>query len=192
MDSWLPFLSTLIWQAILIGAIVLFRREVRALLRRVGRLKHGSTEVIFQEPRAEALEPSPVVAKALELRDDKGFFTRNGIEELVRKSKYLEDDEDFKDSILVFRTSRQHTWLVATNRQVFFVLDDEGTRSSQRLIQYRLPLQSALPVSTEPDSAGTGAFQLGKSDWWYYSFALLGKPAKANQRLDVFLRTAME
>ena len=192
MDSWLSFLSILIWQAIVIGAIILFRSEVRLLLERVARLKHGDTEVIFQEPRSEALEPSPVVAEALKLRDDKGFFTQHGIGELVQKSKYLNKDEYLKDSILVFRTLQQHTWLVATTHQVFFILDDEGTRSSRRLIQHRLPLKSALPVGTKPDSADTGVFQLGKSDWWYYSFNLLGKPVKADQRLNVFVRTAMD
>lgn len=191
MDSWLPFLSTLIWQIIVIIGIYLFRSELLALLKRVARLKHGETEVFFQESSTKALDPSPVATEALKLRDEEGFFTLKGIEELILKSKYLESSESLRDSFLVFRTPSQHTWLVATNKQVFFVLDDERTRANQRLIQYRLSLEKALPVDTEQESARSGAFRLGESDWWYYSIDLLGKTLKARQRLEVFVQTAM-
>ncbi len=191
MDTWLPFLSTLIWQIIVIIGIFLFRSELIALLKRVARLKHGETEVFFQESSAKALDPSPVVTEALKLRDEEGFFTLKGIEELILKSKYLESSESLCDSLLVFRTVSQHTWLVATDKQVFFVLDDERTRANQRLIQYRLSLEKALPVDTEQESEHSGAFRLGESDWWYYSIDLLGKTLKARQRLEVFVRTAL-
>jgi hypothetical protein len=39
MDAWLPFISTLIWQIILVTVILLFRKEVQALLARVARLE---------------------------------------------------------------------------------------------------------------------------------------------------------
>jgi hypothetical protein len=191
MDSWLPFLSTLIWQIIVIIGIFLFRSELLALLKRVARLKHGETEVFFQEASTKALDPSPVATEALKLRDEEGFFTLKGIEELILKSKYIESSESLLASFLVFRTPSQHTWLVATNKQVFFVLDDEHTRANQRLIQYRLSLEKALPVDTEQESARLGVFQLGESDWWYYSIDLLGKSLKARQRLEVFVQTAM-
>jgi hypothetical protein len=93
--------------------------------------------------------------------------------------------------MLVYRTAKQHTWLIATNRQLFFILDDERTRANQRLIQYRLSLENALPVDTDQESEHSGSFRLGESDWWYYSIDLLGKPLKAKQRLDVFVRTAI-
>jgi hypothetical protein len=80
---------------------------------------------------------------------------------------------------------------VTTNKHIFFILDDESIRANQRLIQYRLPLKSALPIDTESDSSGAGTFKLGESGWWYYSYDLLGKPLKARQRLEVFVRSAM-
>ncbi len=186
----MPFISTLIWQGVVVTVIILFRNEASALLKRLARVKHGQTEVIFQAPHREALDASPAAAEALELRDEEGFFTLRGAEELVRRSKYLDEHEELCESILVFQTGRQHTWLVSTNKQIFYILDDERTRASQRLIQYRLPLDSALPVDTESDSAGTEAFQLGGSDWWYYSYRLLGKPTKAKQRLETFVQAA--
>ena len=191
MDSWLPFLSTLIWQIIIIIGIFLFRSELLALLKRVAHLKHGETEIFFQESSTKALDPSPVATEALKLRDEEGFFTLKGIEELILKSKYLESSESLRDSFLVFRTPNQHSWLVATSKQVFFVLDDKRTRANQRLIQYRLSLEKALPVDTEQESARSGTFRLGESDWWYYSIDLLGKTLKARQRLEVFVQTAM-
>jgi hypothetical protein len=60
MEAWLSFVSTLIWQITLIAVVLLFRKEARDLLGRVARLKHGETELIFQEARSEALDPSPV------------------------------------------------------------------------------------------------------------------------------------
>jgi hypothetical protein len=191
INSFLPFLSTLIWQIIVAIVIWVFRSELCALLRRIAKVKHGETELTFQESSPNALEPSPVATEALQIRDEEGFFTSRGIEDLVQRSKYLVNSESLRDSILVFKTPEQHTWLIATDQQIFFVLDDEDTRSSQRLIQHRLPLQSALPVSTKQKAREVGVFQLGTSDWWYYSMDILGKPPKAKQRLEVFVKTIL-
>jgi len=186
----LPFISTLIWQVIVVACLWAFRSELRALLKRILSVKHGQTEVLFQQPSPEALEPSPLASEALEIRDEQGFFTKQGIEKLVKESKYFGTDDNLRDSILVFSTEEQHTWLVATDRRIFFVLDDEKTRLNQRLIQTLIPLEEALPVHTQPESAVAGSFRLGKSAYWYYSYDLLGKPDKAMQRLSVFVNTA--
>jgi hypothetical protein len=120
MDAWLTFTSTLIWQAIVLVALIFFRNEIQALIRRLGRFKHGETELAFQEPTSDLQEPSEAVGKALEVRDEEGFFTRNGIESLVAEASNLEADEHPLETMLVFRTPKQQTWLVSTRRQVFF------------------------------------------------------------------------
>jgi hypothetical protein len=73
---------------------------------------------------------------------------------------------------------------------VFFLLDDERTRASQRIIQLRQGLDNSFPVGTRDESETTGVFQLGQSGWWYYSFELLGAPGAARLRLESFLSTA--
>lgn len=190
MDSWLSFGSILIWQCIVLVALYSFRSELRDLLQRLARLKHGETEVTFRQKAPETLEPSPVVAEALQLRDPHGFFTSHGIDDVLRRSSYLDPDEQIRDTLPVLRTAEQHTWLIATDRHIFFILDDEQTRAKGVLIQYRLPVDAALPVSTERESASTGAFRLGKSDWWYYSVDLIGMPSVAADRLQEFIREA--
>jgi hypothetical protein len=186
----LDFISTLIWQGIVAGCLWAFRSELRALLKRILSVKHGDTEVLFQQASSESLEPSPLASEVLKIRDEEGFFTKQGIENLVRESKYFTKNNSLKESMLAFSTEKQHTWLVATNSHVYFVLDDESTRSNQRLIQTLVRLEDALPVDAQPESARTGSFRLGQSAYWYYSYDLLGKPHKATQRLTAFVSTA--
>jgi hypothetical protein len=185
----LPFISTLIWQIILVACLWAFRSELRSLLKRILSVKHGNTEVLFQQPSPDALEPSPLASEVLKIRDEGGFFTKQGVENIVKESKYFRKDNTLKDSILVFSTEKQRTWLVATDSHVYFILDDECTRSSQRLIQTLIPLEEALPVHAQREDNLSGSFRLGKSAYWYYSFDLVGAPANATQRLSKFVNT---
>lgn len=189
MEHWLPFVSTLIWQIILVVALLMFKSELSLLFKRIARLRHGDTEVEFQKSSSEALETAPIATEVLALRDEYGFFTLQGIYDLVNTSKYLGPDEKTLDAILVFSTETQHTWLVSTDSQVFFILDDERTRATQRLIQRRALLSSTRPVQTQQESESSGSFRLGTSDWWYYSIALVGSPEPARRRLESFLKT---
>ena len=190
MSDILSFLSTLIWQAIIIVCLWSLRSEIRALFTRILSVKHGGTEVVFQEQAAAPLEPSPLVTETLEVRDEEGFFTKMGIERLVQQSRHFKRDDLLRDSILVFSTPRQHTWLIATSSDVYFVLDDESTRANQRLIQKLVPLSKAMPVNAQRESTDAGSFQLGESGYWYYSRHLLGPPSQAIRRLTSFIRTA--
>jgi hypothetical protein len=140
-------------------------------------------------PKITAIKERMV--EEIKTKGEEKFISSRGIEELVQRSNYFGDSENIRNTILVFSTPQQHTWLIATNQQIFFVLDDEDTRSSQRLIQYRLPLQAALPVTTKQDTREVGVFQLGASDWWYYSMDILGNPSEAKQRLELFVKTVM-
>ena len=189
MKEGLEFLSTLIWQAILIACLWSLRTEIRALFKRLVSIKYGDTEAVFQEQAAAPLEPSPLASQVMKVRDEGGFFTKAGIEELVQQSRYLKPGDSLRDSMLVFSTARQHTWLVATSSDVCFILDDESTRASERLIQKLVPLSKALPVNAQQESPDAGSFQLGHSGYWYYSLHLLGPPETAVRRLTRFIRT---
>ena len=190
MECWQSFFSTLIWQIIVVAVLVAFRKELSQLLARLASVRYGDTEFVFQAQTSEALDP--VENKALVIRDEEGFFTNDGIRELVQDSQYLSSNEIIYEVMIVFRTLRQRTWLVFTNEQVFFLLDDEDTRASQRIIQYRQKLEESLPVTThkESDLSGSGAFQLGKSSYWYYSLDILGGPTPARLRLERFIYKA--
>ena len=131
-----------------------------------------------------------MASQALEIRDEDGFFTKAGVEALVRQSSYFKPNDSIRDSMLVFSTARQHTWLVATSSTIFFVLDDESTRASERLIQKLVPLSEATPVNAKRESAQAGSFQLGDTGYWYYSRYILGPPETAVRRLTRFIETA--
>ena len=109
----------------------------------------------------------------IDVRDKGGFLTRYGIKELVQNSQDLTSGENINETMLVFSPPNQRTWLVSTNKQVFFLLDDEKTRSTQQFIQYRQTLKDCLPITTRKDSDLSGSFQLGLSAFWYYSLNIL-------------------
>ena len=106
---------------------------------------------------------------------------------LVNKSKYLLEDEKVEDVILVFNTKKQHTWLVKTDNQLFYLLDDEKTRLSQTLIQKRVNLEDINTIKTDHESELSGIFDINDTDWWYYSLAELGMPRSAKKKLYAFV-----
>jgi hypothetical protein len=124
--------------------------------------------------------------------DKEGFCTSIGIKDLVQNSRNLTSSENMLEIMLVFQTQKQKTWLVSTNRQVFFLLDDEKRRSSQQIIQYRQALKDSLPVTARKESDLSGIFQLGSSAFWYYSLDILGNPEESRLRLERFVNTAIK
>lgn len=190
MKEILEFISSLIWPGIAVWVIWMFRNDFKELIGRIGSIKYGEAEFLFQETTTEALEPSELVKQAMEIRDEEGFFLQESIVNMIRNSAYLSKSEEIKDSILVFSTRWQHTWLVATSNQIFFVLDDERTRASKKLIQTRLPIAASTPVTAELRKGRIGAFKLGEGGSWYYSADLLGPPSVAEKRLTRFVHGA--
>ena len=191
MGEFLSFLSTLIWQAIVFSAFFFFRMELKTLMARLASLKHGDTQLVFQQNSSEGLAPSKEIAEALEIRDEAGFFTEKGIKGLVEHSPELTAGEKIANALLVFATETQQTWLVSTNRYVYFVLDDENTRADQRLIRMKRQLSESRPIRIRKKrSILTGAFALGKEPYWLFSTELLGHESAAKAELERFLKGA--
>jgi hypothetical protein len=187
VDPTLNFISTLIWQCIVAGCLWCFRSELRGLFEKITLFKYKETELHFQKTSGDELEPSPVAREVSKIRDESGFFTQAGIERIVKESRYFKEGDQLRRSLLVFSTARQHTWLVRSNSHIFFILDDEGTRASKRLIQKLVPINDALPVEAKAEDTDTGIFQLGNSGFWYYVYSLLGPHEIAKRRLTDFV-----
>jgi hypothetical protein len=85
-------------------------------------------------------------------------------------------DEQVQRAFLLYQTSAQQTWLVLTNRKVFCILDDERTRASGRLIQWRLPLEDAQPVRAHLSDRGSPVIDIGLRKDWLYSTKLHSSP----------------
>ena len=183
-QAWLSFLSTLIWQLIIIFLLVVYGRTVGALLTRLLRVKFAGFEGEFQVESPQALQSHAAVeVKTLGID---GFLTKAGIEELISKSGLLQSDEKTKDSLLIFETPSQRTWLVSTGKNLFCVLDDASTRESGNLIQWK-EMTAAIKRVAAWKEGKRYAVDIGKHGCWLYSPNLHTDPEGLKEQLSNLL-----
>jgi len=105
------------------------------------------------------------------LQDERGFYTEEGLDQLLAASGKLSDDEYVCDKLPLYKTMRQRTWLVATNRNLFCLLDDEKARRYKSVIKWVQPFSSAnpLPVRVYISEKGLHVVDIGKRKGWLYS-----------------------
>jgi hypothetical protein len=184
-QAWLPFLSTLIWQLIVIYLLVVHGRTIGALLTRIVKVKILGIEAEVQPESPDALK-SEVTADVRTIGAD-GFLTKAGIEELVTNSGLLEADEKVRGAtLLLFQTSEQRTWLVSTGKNLFCILDDENTRRSNRLIQWRESTDSIKRIATWREGKRY-AVDIGKHGSWLYSPHLHPDPEELKAQIRALL-----
>lgn len=174
--------TSLIWPVLVACFLVVFRNEVRALLnefasmlQRVKRLKFAGFEAETQLPAVTAESPGDEAKKKVDeeqMLDDDGFFNREGVKCLVQSASQIHPGEVATDALLLFRTRVQRTWIVATNKRLFCVLDDSETRASSRLIQWSLPLDKAGSIRVRSHKPRTGLLDIGPRTHWLYSRSL--------------------
>ncbi|MEM7206019.1 MAG: P-loop NTPase fold protein [Planctomycetota bacterium] len=113
-----------------------------------------------------------------ELTDRAGFFTGSGVERLLVDSGELEHGEAVVGKLLLFRTATQRTWLVATNRRMFCLLDDDRTRQHERVIQWHTPIASFATVEPRAyvSPKGRNVIDVGRNAPWLYSTKLHPDP----------------
>jgi hypothetical protein len=123
------------------------------------------------------------VARVLQSVESSGFFTRDGVRHLIADSGLVREGEEVRHDLLLFQTEKQHTWLVATGRQMFCVLDDQHTRKSGKLIQWRQPLTDSKPVRVRPHKKTVGVVDLGEATDWLYSKRLHEDPEQLKSEI---------
>lgn len=79
---------------------------------------------------------------------------------------------------------------IATNKRLFCILDDEKTRNSGRLIQWRSSLESAEPISARSHKSGVGLVDIGPRRNWLYSESLHPARDQLEQDVRAMIRTA--
>jgi hypothetical protein len=185
LQAWLGFLSTFLWQLIVIAVVLLFRSELRALLRKLAKLKVGETELTFQqsEPGAVPLPKEEILRKAVALVGEGGFLSSEGIRQVVLAGSPEAESDTVTGMLRIFETPRQHTWLVATTREVVCVLDDEKTRASGRLVQWRMALERAVPISAKRGEGLSSLLSVGERKNWLYSRDLFSSPEELEQQV---------
>ncbi len=188
MEAWLEFLSVLIWQGIVVGTVLIFRTELRALLGRLARLKIGDTEVNFQEPATDAQPLGAAPEVEIRAIGPGGFLTSEGVLQVVRDTESTADgDGPIGDPLLLFQTSQQKTWLVRTPQNLVCLLDDERTRAKGRLVQWLLPTSLASPVRARAHKATAGLLDIGPRRNWLYSTDLHPHPDRLERDITEML-----
>jgi hypothetical protein len=186
-------ISSFAWPLTLLVFSLIFRKEVGKLISRVKNIKYPGGELnTHQEEDPDAPEPTKEAERQIELFDPTGFRTKNGVKQLVSESGLFDESEKLIDSLLIFRTRRQRTWLSVTNRQVFCILDDENTRARGRLIQWRLPLSSATPVKAHISRKGNNVLDVGVKKNWLYSSSLHEVDTELEEKVNLLISMAKQ
>lgn len=132
------------------------------------------------------------------------LYDEPAIVELVHGTALLDPAESLSpdDGLLIFDTKLQKTWLLASNRQLYCVLDD--VRKEKPRVQWAMPreeLVSANEVSVhllareqkKERSEQTGVLEIGRRPRsWLYSKRLFGKASIEQQVRDLIQRRMLE
>jgi hypothetical protein len=96
----------------------------------------------------------------------RAFASPAEITKLVSKYRKPGEDYDGARTLLIFSTSKQQTWLVATNRELYLVLDDR--RKETPSVQWSQPLQEvrAASIKENPYSDRSGLIDIGVRKNW--------------------------
>jgi hypothetical protein len=194
LQPWLQFLSSLVWQAIVVYALFRFRKEIGAAFARgIKKVTVPGAEIEFQEQAADAATPEGVAREGLELialQDEAGFFTSAGVVKLIEQSGRLAPHDKASDTLLLFETVQQRTWLVATRQKLLCVLDDVKTRASGRLIQWELAFDDAVPIAAHAYKPEVGLIDIGRRKNWLFSLSLFPTPDSVERAVVSFVERA--
>lgn len=117
----------------------------------------------------------------------RSFASEPEIRSSIEQSKYYDATKESPEdagSLLIFDTSRQHTWVVATGERLYFVLDDvrqpaPRIRRSVPRSELKIQPDGRVAVITRPKSVHAGLVDIGfRRRGWLYSQNLFspGRP----------------
>lgn len=174
-EIWIALIElagSFVWPTALIGVLILFRANLAALLASISRIDSpwGSIETQATSKDAPAVDASKIAAHA------DGFFQKDELAGLLSDSGLLMSGEKIGRSLSLFRTAKQQTWLVATDHSLFCILDDDNTRASGMMIQWRLSLDQIKAVRAYISERGNTVVDIGPRKRWLYSARLHPNP----------------
>jgi hypothetical protein len=116
--------------------------------------------------------------------------------EAVRESPNFDpgkEDTADAEALLIFQTSKQQTWLVATTRRLYCVLDD--LRRSFRPVRWSLSAEKltrsgvlTAEISARPNTERTGLLDIGERRSWLYSKKLFTNKSIEGEVKDLIRR----
>jgi hypothetical protein len=121
------------------------------------------------------------------------FKSLKEIIEIVRQSpKFDRNHEDAAsaEALLIFQTSKQQTWLVATRARLYCILDD--LRRSSTRVQWVLSANDLVaegnitaPILAKDKNQRTGLLNVGPRRNWLFSKKLFANTSAENQVKDL-------
>lgn len=167
--------------------------EVHSLIKRAAVasvLRKGSLPRTDIESRI--LEEIPYEKRDIKDIPSGEFCTLDEIYQSLRNTNYLQKGDRIIDSLLVFETSKQRSWLIATTRLLLFILDDQNTRQKRRLCQRGSLLSDASELTASIDGKGVATFRIGGSEKraWYFSPSLFESPRDLEAAIQKLIGSA--
>lgn len=102
------------------------------------------------------------------------FWGTSNIQALIKTSKHFDSKSEnvhSAESLIIFSTSKQQTWLVTTEKRLYCILDD--IRKPKPRVQWSSPKEKLLEpnqITTRPKSNKSGLINLGDDHKnWLYS-----------------------
>lgn len=132
-----------------------------------------------------------IATKAV-LQDEQSFYTDEGLDQLLVASGKLSYDEVIYKKLLLFRTRKQRTWVIATNQNLFLLLDDEKTRIGERVIRWHQSLPKAIPVRAYISKNGNHVIDIGTRKRWLYSKTLHPNPEELVENVETMIKDALK
>lgn len=123
---------------------------------------------------------------------NKGFYAKQELDNVLVESGLLDAGEKVREHFQLFKTPRQHTWLVTTNRYLYCLLDDTNTREKGSVVQFKMELgQLKLEkVKAYQLDNGKDVLDLGRRKSWLYSKDLYPDPTKLEEEIRRLIQDA--
>lgn len=129
------------------------------------------------------------------------FYSEDKIIDYIKNSKNYNPDKDnlqVAKALKVFQTSKQQTWLVATNERAYYILDD-NKKDKPQLFTWSLPKKDitvgnrvSLEIKTGKKSEKTGLVRIGpRHENWFYSKRLFPEEKHIVESIHKLIREAM-
>lgn len=128
------------------------------------------------------------------------FASQTEIINFARNSKNFDaatEDLEHADALLIFSTSKQHTWLVASDKRLYCILDD--IRKDQPHINWSMPRRElvaesnvVVPVKLRDKSEFTGLVDIGAAHLgWLFTKRLFSTKSVKESIRDLLAKTML-
>lgn len=124
--------------------------------------------------------------KRYEEYDFSQFYDEDELRDILNKT-----GEVVIETLLIFRTPKQQTWLITTHKFIICVLDDEETRSKNAIIQWREAIKKNLNVHAHTSHKGNAVIDIGVKKNWLYTKRLFPEATELEEKVRSMIANAL-